>query len=146
MKTIKSLLALLSLGVASSALLSAQDQTNPSTPPAEGRRGGKAGQRGPGGQGEGRGQMMNPEARVAQLDRALSLTEDQKSKLTGIFAKQREEMQQAMQATRDQVQAVLTDDQKKKFEEIDRPGRGGPRGEGSKGGPRGGQGKRKRDA
>lgn len=148
MKVHKLLLTLLALGTASSAWLLAQDDTTTTPPAPEGRRG-KAGQRGP-----GRGGMMgNPEARVAELDKALGLTADQKTKLTDIFTKSRDEMQslrggsgdrqanaekarQMMQATRAQVAAVLTDEQKKKFEAMG-PGRGDGKG---------GSGKRKKDA
>jgi periplasmic protein CpxP/Spy len=161
MKTLKLLFISLALGVAGAPLIAA-DQTD--APPSEGRRGkgakkgakrGEAGQDGP----QGRGQVMNPDARVANLDRELNLTAEQKTKLTDIFAKSREEMQgmrgggddkranrermqQMMQATQDQVQSVLTDEQKKKFQEMERPGRGGPGGER----PRKGEGKRKKDA
>jgi Spy/CpxP family protein refolding chaperone len=115
----------------------AQDQKAPS----EGRRGKD---------GQGRGQMMSPEARVEQLDKALSLTDEQKTKIKDIYTKAGEEMRAAMKegggdreamrgkmmermkATQDQVRALLTDEQKKKFDEM--PQRGG--------GDRGGRGKR----
>lgn len=164
MKSIPSLLlALLTLGALPSPLLQAQEPANPSSPPAEERRQG----RGPGDGPQGRGQMMNPQARVEQLDRELSLSADQKAKLTEVFTKartemeglrgggdgdrgaNREKMQSIMQATRGDVQAVLTDDQKKKFKTMGPgPGRGergekGPRGDRPKGG--GGPGKRKKD-
>lgn len=170
MKPIKSLLLLAAFGLMASPLLQAQDQAatppEPSTPPAEGRRG-KG--RGPAdGEGkQGKGQMMNPEARVAQLDRELSLTADQKTKLTDIFAKQRDEMeamrgtnkgdregnrdkmQSMMQSNRTQIESVLTDEQKKKFEARPQGGRGGADGDRPRGGPGGGQGggqgKRKKD-
>jgi Spy/CpxP family protein refolding chaperone len=159
MNSIKSLIAILALSLAATPLIRAADQTDTTTAPAEGRRG----KGGPRGQGGGRGgQMMNPEARVEQLDRNLTLTTEQKTKLTDIFSKarddmegmrqadgdraaNREKMQQAMQATRDQVQSVLTDEQKKKFEALPQGGPGGGRGgEGQRGGPRGGQGQGKR--
>jgi len=165
MKSLKSLfLALLALGATQSPLLQAQDAADPASPPAEGRRG-KG--RGPGDGPQGRGQMMNPQARVEQLDRELGLSADQKTKLTEVFSKartdmeglrgsgdgdreaNREKMQSIMQATRGDVQAVLTDDQKKKFKSMGPgPGRGergekGPRGDRPQGG--GGQGKRKKN-
>src|SRR5688572_12010739 len=116
MNYVKTLLLILALGFAASPLIHAADAADTATLPAEGRRG-KSGARGPGGPG-GRGQMANPEARVEQLDRSLGLTTDQKSKLTDIFSKARDEMesmrqgdgdraanrekmQQSMQATRD---------------------------------------------
>jgi Spy/CpxP family protein refolding chaperone len=158
MKLFRTLLTTLALGLSTSALLTAQDQA-----PAEGRRG-KGGQR-PEGGAPGRGQVMNPEARVAELDRRLNLTADQKTRLTEIFTQARTEMeglrgggggagnrekaQQMMQATRDQVAGVLTDEQKKKFEEGPQMGAGGrgkakgEKGERPRGGP-GGAGKRKK--
>lgn len=165
MKPIKSLLLLAAFGLFASPLLQAQDQTaNPSNPPAEGRRGkGRGAGDGEGRQGRG-GMMMNPEARVEQLDRELSLTADQKTKLTDIFTKSRtemealrgsntgdreanrEKMQSIMQATQQQVQGVLTDEQKTKLRAM--PGRGGPGGDRPRGGPggEGGQGRRKKGA
>jgi Spy/CpxP family protein refolding chaperone len=162
MKMFRTLLTTLALGLTTSAVLTAQDQA-PTSPPAEGRRG-KGGQR-PEGGAPGRGQMMNPEARVAELDRRLSLTAAQKARLTEIFTQARTEMeglrgggggggnrekaQQMMQATRDQVAGVLTDEQKKKFEEGPQMGGGGrgkakgEKGERPRGGP-GGAGKRKK--
>ena len=122
----------------------AQDQKAPS----EGRRG-RGGQE----QG-GRGQMPSPEARVEQLDKALSLTDEQKTKIKEIYTKAGEEMRAAMKegggdreaargkmmermrATRDQVRAVLTDEQKKKFDEMPQRG-GGDQGGRSRGGKRG---------
>jgi protein CpxP len=162
MKSIKSLLFLAACGLFASPLVHAQEKADkPSTPPAEGRRG-KG--RGPGeGQGkQGRGpMMMSPEARVEQLDRDLSLTADQKTKLTGIFAKSREQMealrgggkgdreanrekmQAIMKDTQSQVQGVLTDEQKTKLKSL--PDRGGEDGERPRGGPGGGQGRRKKN-
>jgi Spy/CpxP family protein refolding chaperone len=162
MNPLKSLLALLALGIAASSPLAAQDQPDPNNPPAEGRRG-KGGKRGPGAQG--RGQGMDPGARVEQMDRVLGLSPDQKVKISDIFAKAREDvrrsrggdgdrkanrerMQQAMQATRDQVNTVLTDEQRTKIQARQQQGGGRQRGKGQRGGkrPGGGQGKRKKNA
>ena len=92
---------------------------------------------------------MNADARVQQLDRALTLTADQKTQIKGIYAKAEEDMralmrdgggdQQAnraklrdsMQSTRDQVRALLTDEQKTKFDAM--PAAGGQRGRGAEG-------------
>src|SRR4030095_12148120 len=100
-------------------------------------RPGKSGQ----GQG-GRGQMMSPEERVAQLDKALSLTDEQKTKIKDIYTKAGEQMREAfrggggdreaargkmmeaMRKTREDVRAVLTDEQKKKFDELPQRGAG----------------------
>lgn len=105
--------------------------------------------------------MMNPEARVEQLDRELKLTADQKAKLTDIFTKSRsemeamrdnksgdreanrEKMQSMMQATQSQVQAVLTDEQKQKLSSMRERGGDRPRGgQGEKGGGQGGRRKK----
>jgi protein CpxP len=161
LKLTSTLLFALVLGTAATPLLRAQDQTT-TTAPAEGKRGkGKGARGGRGAEGRGAG-MMSPDARVEMLDRELKLTADQKTKLTDIFTKARDEMrddmqnakggdqkaarqkmQQSMQATRDQVAAVLTDEQKKKFEEMG-PGMGQGGQRGGKGPGRGqGSGKRK---
>jgi Spy/CpxP family protein refolding chaperone len=139
MKTYKSLSLLVAIGALFVAGMQAQDQN---TPPSDG-------QRGKGGRGRG-GQMMSPEARVEQLDKALTLTDDQKTKIKDIYTKAADDMRAAMKdangdreaarakmmdmmkATRDQVRALLTDEQKKKFDEM--PQRGA--------GDRGGRGKR----
>lgn len=142
MKTLKQTLIALTIGLLAASFASAQDDA---TKRGEGRRG----RGGPPAEGQGRGQMMNPEARVEQLDRALTLTADQKTKIKGIYAKtqeemrsmmrngrdaggdqsaNREKMQKLMQSSRDQVRALLTDEQKKKFDAM-APG-GGGRGEG----------------
>jgi Spy/CpxP family protein refolding chaperone len=148
MKNPKALALLLSLGLLGSGLLHAQDQ-NPS---GEGRRG-------KGGSAEGgRGAMMSPEARVEQLDKALTLTAEQKTKITAIYTKSaeemraamrdgggdreaaREKMMAAMQKTRGEVRALLTDEQKKKFDDM--PQRGGGDQGGRSGGGGGDGGKR----
>ncbi len=144
MKSPKLLAVLFSFGLLSAALVHAQDQNAPS----EGRRG-------KGGEG-GRGQMMSPEARVEQLDKAVTLTAEQKTKIKEIYTKAqedmraamrdggggdrdaaREKMMAAMRKTREEVRAQLTDEQKKKFDEM--PQRGGPGG-GDQGGRRGKRG------
>lgn len=129
------------IGIVLSVAAQAQDQKG------EGRRGGRDGQ--------GRGQMMSPDERVAQLDKALTLTEDQKTRIKEIYAKSAEEMRAAfrgangdreaartkmmelMRKTREEVRAQLTEEQKKKFDEM--PQRGG----GDQGGRRGKRGENK---
>jgi len=93
--------------------------------------------------------MMDPEKRIEQLDKALSLTADQKAKIRDIYVKAREEavkareeakdlapeerrakMMEMIKAIQDQVRAVLTPDQQTKFDALPKPGPGGPRGEG----------------
>jgi Spy/CpxP family protein refolding chaperone len=146
MKLQKLAALLFAIGVLFSAAVQAQDQKEPS---GEGRRG-------KGGQGQGRGQMMSPEERVAQLDKVLSLTDEQKTKIKEIYTKAGEEMRAAfrnggaggdreaarakmvemMRKTREDVRAQLTDEQKKKFDEIPQRGGGdqGGRGRGKRGG------------
>ncbi len=83
-----------------------------------------------GGGGGGRG-MMTPEARVAAIDKAVTLTDDQKTKITAIYTADMKKMQdlraaqdpdmrtkmQAMRADENtQIKALLTDDQKPKFD------------------------------
>ncbi|HEY4379854.1 MAG TPA: Spy/CpxP family protein refolding chaperone [Acidobacteriaceae bacterium] len=99
-----------------------------------------------GGGGGGRG-MMTPEARVAAIDKAVTLTDDQKTKITAIYTADQkkmadmrasgEDMQTLMpkiQAMRtdenNQIKALLTDEQKPKFDAYvasmpQRGGRGG---------------------
>jgi len=99
--------------------------------------------------------MMSAEERVAQLDKALSLTDEQKTKIKDIYAKAGEQMREAfrgggggdreaarskmmeaMRKTREDVRALLTDEQKKKFDELPQRGGGekGGRGQGKRGG------------
>jgi Spy/CpxP family protein refolding chaperone len=98
-----------------------------------------------GGQGRG-GMMASPEQRANRLAEQLSLSDDQKAKVQKIYEDAQKDMQgmqgasredrmAKMQATNEKVKAVLTDDQKKKFDEMqqrmrDRQRQGGPGGEG----------------
>ena len=83
-----------------------------------------------GGGGGGRG-MMTPEARVAAIDKAVTLTDDQKTKITAILAddakkmtdlraSQDPDMRTKMMAMRTdentKIKALLTDDQKPKYD------------------------------
>ena len=83
-----------------------------------------------GGGGGGRG-MMTPEARVAAIDKAVTLTDDQKTKITALLtddakkmadlrASQDPDMRTKMMAMRTdentKIKALLTDDQKPKFD------------------------------
>jgi protein CpxP len=88
---------------------------------------------------------MTPEARVAAIDKAVTLTDDQKTKITAIYtadakkmadlrASQDPDMRTKMMAMRTdentQIKALLTDDQKPKFDaylaaQPQRGGRGG---------------------
>jgi Spy/CpxP family protein refolding chaperone len=138
---LKVVLSLLALGlVAGAPIASAQDQT----PPPQGPKG-------PGG-GHGGRFMMSPEERVKQLDEALKLTDDQKTKITALLKTQQEKghalradqsmsredrmakMQEIGKATQDGIKALLTPEQQTKFDAMPQPGRGGPRGPGGPGG------------
>jgi len=99
-------------------------------------------------QGPGGGRMpMTPEARVAAIDKAVTLTDDQKTKITAIFTADSQkmadlrasgdpDMRTKMMAMRsdenDKIKALLTDDQKPKFDAYlasmpqGRPGGGPP--------------------
>ena len=126
--SLRNLLAVLALGAAVLPLVSvAQD-----APPPE--------KRGPGGPGGGRGRMMTPEQQVERLDKAVTLTADQKTTITAIYKdaaaameaipaeERREKMMEMGKATREKVRAALTEEQQKKFDEMPMPGRGGPGG------------------
>lgn len=83
--------------------------------------------------GGGGGMRMTPEARVAAIDKAVTLTDDQKTKITAIFTADQKKMQdmmasgedrstmmpkmQAMRADENtQIKALLTDEQKPKYD------------------------------
>jgi len=83
-----------------------------------------------GGGGGGRG-MMTPEARVAAIDKAVTLTDDEKTKITALLtddakkmadlrASQDPDMRTKMMAMRTdentKIKALLTDDQKPKYD------------------------------
>jgi len=106
---------------------------------------------GGGGGGGGRGMRMTPDQQVANLDKAVTLTDDQKTKVLAIYTADQKKRMDLMQAQdpdmrakmtamrRDenaQIKALLTDDQKPKFDAYlaSMPqGRGG--GGGGQGGP-----------
>jgi Spy/CpxP family protein refolding chaperone len=104
--------------------------------------------------GGGGGRMrMTPEQRVAAIDKAVTLTDDQKTKITALFtadqkkmadlmAAQDPDMRTKMMAMRadenTQIKAMLTDDQKPKYDAYvaSMPqGRGGGGGAPGAGGP-----------
>jgi len=131
---LKVVLALLALGlIAGASIASAQDQTPP--PPA---------QKGPGGGGRG-GRGMDPATMLARLDEAVTLTADQKTKVTDIYKKMTDQMgalapedrrtkgQEIRTATNAEIRALLTPDQQKKFDAMPQ-GRGPGGGKGGPGG------------
>jgi len=96
-------------------------------------------------QGGGGGMRMTPEARVAAINTAVTLTDDQKTKITAIYTADAKKMQDLMAAQdpdmrtkmtamrtdeNTQIKALLTDEQKPKFDAYlaAQPQRGGGRG------------------
>jgi protein CpxP len=126
--TLRSLLAVAALGVAALPMISHAEDA-PATPPPPMKKGG------------GRGQMT-PEARLAAIDTAVTLTADEKTKVMAILTKQTSDMaaldpadrrtkgmEIATQANKD-IRALLTPDQQTKFDAMPAPqmGRGGKKG------------------
>jgi Spy/CpxP family protein refolding chaperone len=81
--------------------------------------------------GGGGGMRMTPEQRVAAIDKAVTLTDDQKTKITAMYTADQKKMQDLMAAQdpdmrtkmmtmrtdeNTQIKAMLTDDQKPKFD------------------------------
>lgn len=132
--------ALLTLAAPFATALRAQSEDTPPPPARQGPGGGERGERG------------NPAERLARLKEALGLTDAQVEQLKKIFAAEREEIaakrkelgqdadraaiREAMQAIREkykaQIDAVLTEEQRAKFAEMNKrgPRPGGPDGEG----------------
>lgn len=138
MKSYKLIVSVIALGVmASASLLRAQD----ATPPAAGATPPPADQGGPGGPGGGKkggkGGMMSPEQRLAAIDKAVTLTDDQKAKVKDILTKAQTDFQalapedkrtkgrEIMQGADAAIRALLTADQQTKFDAMPKPGRGG---------------------
>jgi periplasmic protein CpxP/Spy len=126
---------LLALGV--TAVASAQD--TPPPPPDQGQAGPPPG---------GRGMRMDPDHQLAHLTAALSLTADQQSQIKPLLVDRQQKMQALMQneslsqedrrvqartisqGTNNSIKALLTDEQKQKFDAMQanmrRGGPGGP--------------------
>jgi Spy/CpxP family protein refolding chaperone len=131
---LKILFAAAVLGVAALPLVSSAQEEKAPAPPREGGGGG------------GR-QRATPEQMVARLDEAVTLTAEQKTKATEIYKKQsdamaalsgeerREKGMEIMKATREQIRALLTEEQQKKFDAMPQrgPGGGGQRRQGGGG-------------
>ena len=101
-----------------------------------------------------RGMMQSPQERLDAMTKALNLTDDQKAKIKPILENETKQMQDMrantemsredrmtkrrdiMTKTNDDIKAVLTDEQKKKFDEMNSQRRG-PGGPGGPGGPPG---------
>ena len=92
---------------------------------------------------KGRG-MMSPEQQIERIEQAVgSLSAEQKSKIKGIYAKMAEKMQglsqeerrekgmELFRSVRQEIRAVLTPEQQKKYDEM-------PQGRGGQGGDKGG--------
>lgn len=130
---VKFIITLLAIGVmASMPTLRAQDDK---APPAEGQKGGR--------RGGGRGPSV--EQQVTRMDEALTLTADQKTKITAILTKAQEDIQALPQDQRREkgmeirqtamkdVRALLTPEQQTKFDAMPQQGPGGRRGGGGAG-------------
>lgn len=88
-------------------------------------------------EGKGKGGQMTVEARVDRLDQAVTLTAEQKTKITALYKAQQEKLQAIpqeerrekgmalMQETQKQVRALLTAEQQAKFDAMPQWGRGG---------------------
>jgi Spy/CpxP family protein refolding chaperone len=116
-----------------------------------GFRSGPGGPGGPGGRGMGSGGRGNgqggpaTETFVNELDQALTLTADQKTKISAIIDASRPRLRalqedasnkftDEQQAVTQEISKVLTPDQAKKLEELQKKPRGGPFGFRSRGG------------
>lgn len=97
-------------------------------------------------QKKGGGRGMNPEQQVARIDEAVTLTADQKTKVTAILTKvqekvaalpqeeRREKGQELRTAANKEIRALLTPEQQTKFDAIPQGrGQGGGGGGGKKG-------------
>jgi Spy/CpxP family protein refolding chaperone len=81
---------------------------------------------------KGGGGRMNPDQMVARLDEALTLTADQKTKIKDLMTANMEKAKDAapeerrtiMQGQRDQIRALLTPEQQKKFDDMPQRGPG----------------------
>jgi Spy/CpxP family protein refolding chaperone len=75
------------------------------------------------------GGQMTTEARIEALDKAVTLTADQKAKIKAIYDKvaavPQEERRAKMTEARDAVRALLTAEQQAKFDAMPQPGKGG---------------------
>ena len=136
------------LTIAAAALLSIPTFVLAQDAPA----GGGQGERRAGGRGFG-----TPEERLKRLTEALTLTQEQQDKVKAIFAKNEETFKaarekgrnmteeertkfgEAMRAQNEEIQALLTPEQKEKYKDMaQRRGGDRPRGEGRPGAPGGG--------
>jgi Spy/CpxP family protein refolding chaperone len=96
--------------------------------------------------GGGGGMRMTSDQRVANLDKAVTLTDDQKVKVKAIYDADQKKMQDLMAAQdpdmrtkmmamrqdeRTQIRTLLTDDQKTKFDAMPQRGPGGGGGGGA---------------
>ena len=113
MKALTPRLSLILLALAGSALCTvatAEDTATPPPPPP---------QRGPGMPGG----MFDPEKRLAHLTKQLGLTPEQQAKIRPILVEQADLMKKAADA-RTRLEAVLTPEQREKFDERRHGGHG----------------------
>lgn len=133
MKSLKFLwITLAAAAIAAAPVMRAQDE-KPATP-GEAKAERPRGEKGEKGE-KGRRGGMNPQARIEMLDRAVTLTAEQKTKAQEIYAKEVEQMQalrgnggdmeanrerigEIRRETREQIAALLTPEQREKFREM----------------------------
>ncbi|HEX2854454.1 MAG TPA: hypothetical protein VHO24_14550 [Opitutaceae bacterium] len=153
--SLKTLFAVAVLGATALPMLSLAEDKPAAPPPGEGApRGGGGG----GGGGQRGGGRFTPEQQVARLEEAIGkLTDDQKTKITALYAAQREKNRAAMEgqsgppddaarakmdevrkAQRAELRALLTPEQQTKFDAMPPPGQGRGQGGGGGGRPRDG--------
>jgi periplasmic protein CpxP/Spy len=138
MKSMKRAALLLTAGTIAAVMPAMMHAQDPAAPPAGQQQGGGYGGGGRGGRG-----MMDPDQRLAMLDQQLTLTADQKASIKPILVDSQKKMMdlrnnsslsrddlrtQMMAIRTDQdtrIKAVLTADQKTKYDAMPRPGRPG---------------------
>jgi len=66
--------------------------------------------------GEGKGEMF--EKKLEKMTEKLSLTADQQTQIRSILESKKKEMEDMRRRTDEQIHAVLTEEQKKKYEDM----------------------------
>lgn len=132
--SLKTLFAAAVLGATALPMLSVAEDKPVAPPPGEGAPRGPGGPGGGGG-GQRGGGRMTPEQQIARLEETVGkLSDDQKTKITAVYAKQREKMREMMEsqsgppdeaarakfdelrkAIHAEVRALLTPEQQAKF-------------------------------
>lgn len=93
---------------------------------------------GHGRRGEMRGDRQGPPEMMERMHRTLNelnLTDEQKQKIKEVMTDAREKSRKIMEEAREQIDQILTPEQREKLKEIRRPNRQGPGGQAPAGGP-----------